>query len=157
MLKNLRSLFSVNLLLAVLAISNVAIAADRPSAELSPVDVVRSQLSGFQNNDEQNSGLAKAFNFASPGNREMTGPLSRFTEMLTQAYPELLNHRSARILKQQIEAEEATIAVLVESKERAFFNYIFRLSRQTALQTNNLCAGCWMTDGVYRESAGQSI
>lgn len=131
--------------------------AKQPDAGLSPVEVVRSQLRGFQNNDENNSGIAIAFNFASPGNRQMTGPLSRFTAMLSQAYPELLNHRSARILKQQIEAEEATIAVLIESKDRAFYNYVFRLTRQTAAQTNDLCGGCWMTDGVFRESAGQSI
>ena len=134
-----------------------ALAADKPGVELSPVDVVRSQLNALKNNDEHNKGIAKAFGFASPGNRMLTGPLSRFSTMLSQTYPELLNHRSARILKEQVEADSAIISVLVESQGRAFFNYVFRLSRQTAEETNNACAGCWMIDGVYRESAGQSI
>ena len=145
------------LLLALLAMTGLGSAAERPAASLSPVEVVKSQLTALQNNGDDNRGIAKAFGFASPGNRRLTGPLSRFTEMLTQAYPELLNHRSARILNEKIEADEATIAVLVESQERAFFNYVFRLSRQTAAQANDACTGCWMTDGVYRESAGQSI
>ena len=160
MFVNRRLIFAVSVFLVGVSASiggAFAQPASEPGAGLSPVDVVRSQLRGLQSNDENNGGIAIAFNFASPGNRQMTGPLSRFAAMLSQAYPELLNHRSARILKQQVEADEATIAVLIESKDRAFYNYVFRLTRQTAAQTNDLCAGCWMTDGVFRESAGQSI
>ena len=118
---------------------------------------MQAQLQGFQSNSDENQGIALAYRFASPGNRVLTGPVERFTKMLVAAYPELLNHRNARIVKQQVENDFAVIAVVVESADLKIFNYIFRLSKQTEAQTRGSCTGCWMTDSVFRESAGSII
>ena len=156
----IRTSISAALLLALAAVAaNVAVAApvSSPHADLSPAEVVQAQLQGFQSNSDENQGIALAYRFASPGNRVLTGPVERFTKMLVAAYPELLNHRNARIVKQQVENDFAVIAVVVESADLEIFNYIFRLSKQTEAQTRGSCTGCWMTDSVFRESAGSII
>ena len=138
-----------------LLFSSCALASNGPNASLSASDVVKAQLSAFQNNDAPtpDAGIAIAFTYASPGNRQFTGPLSNFTAMLRQGYPELLNHRSHRLVKERLEAHQATIAVIIESRSREVFNYVFHLS----LQYGEECRGCWMTDSVVRESAGSAI
>ena len=54
-----------------------------PSASLSATDVVALQLSALQENDPTtDDGLERTFEFASERNREVTGPLERFKEMI---------------------------------------------------------------------------
>ena len=51
-----------------------------PSAELAPEEVVAAQLHALRQNDPANrdAGIRIAFRFASPGNRQVTGPIERF-------------------------------------------------------------------------------
>ena len=56
-----------------------ASASKSPSPELSPLEVVSSQLTALQRNNVQ-----RAFAFASPNNKKVTGPWQRFEMMVRQ-------------------------------------------------------------------------
>ncbi len=55
-----------------------------PDPSLSPQDVVSIQIEALQHNDTpyEDRGIEVTFNFASPTNKRMTGPLERFKVMV---------------------------------------------------------------------------
>jgi len=67
-----------------------------PSPRLSPKQVVRVQVEALRSNDATDAGIALVFRFASPQNRQTTGPLSRFAQMTRTSLDRLmLNHPAA--------------------------------------------------------------
>ena len=72
--------------LAVLAAPVVAdhLPQTEPDPSLSPRDVVSIQIEALRNNDTpyENRGIEVAFNFASPTNKRITGPIERFAVMV---------------------------------------------------------------------------
>ena len=71
-----------------------------PDPARSPAEVIAIQLSALQANDtpEPDAGIAQTFAFAHPDNRRVTGPLSRFAQMIKgPQYQVLLGHRSHEI------------------------------------------------------------
>ncbi len=133
------------LLLAPLLMAQ-ALAPSGPNPGLPPDAVVRILLDALRDNDRPapDAGIALAFRFASPGNRAQTGPLARFSEMMRNGYPEMLNHREARLLQVLVQDAEAIQPVELVAKDGTAHRYLFILSRQTEPP----CAGCWMTDSV---------
>jgi hypothetical protein len=122
-----------------------------PSPSLSPADVVLAQLGGLQrephDGDGYGAGLAQAWEFASPGNREATGPLPRFAGMLRdEAYRGLLGHRAVQLGPVLEEGGQAQVEVLVITADDRTEGYTWVLGRQS----DPPWAGCWMTDGVVR-------
>jgi hypothetical protein len=78
--------------------------------------VLQKQLSGLKNNDQptQDAGIQTAWDFAHPSNREATGPLNRFTQMLkSPTYRGLLNHAAHEITVVSSSQTTATFDVLV--------------------------------------------
>ncbi|MBV8379019.1 MAG: DUF4864 domain-containing protein [Verrucomicrobia bacterium] len=130
--------------------SNVGLAqlADlAPRPELSPEQVVEYQVTAFQHNDEPQSdaGIERAFRFASPSNREMTGPLAHFVQIVkSPLYSPMLNNRSSSIVGAQVRDDQAKITVKVVAADGRRVIYVFALSKQTEGEFNN----CWMTDAV---------
>ncbi|MGA9995989.1 MAG: DUF4864 domain-containing protein [Pyrinomonadaceae bacterium] len=125
------------------------VAATEPSAQLSPVDVVNSQLKALQHNDSpaKDSGIATAFKFASPANRAQTGPLDHFVLLLKNpAYKPLLNHRSVEFGPVKIFEGVAHMRITLIDSEGARAVYVFILSKQP----DGPCKDCWMTDGVMK-------
>jgi hypothetical protein len=119
-----------------------------PSPEFSPDQVVRIQLESLQHNDDSNKGIEAAFNFASPGNKKYTGPLSRFVKMLkAPPYNAMLNHKSVEYDPIEISGDTAIQRVKLTGADGHTIIYIFRLSRQTEAP----CKDCWMTDAVTVE------
>lgn len=120
-----------------------------PSPDLSPGEVVRIQLEALRHNDkpEPDAGIAVVFRFTSPGNRAQSGPLPRFSEMIRNGYPEMLNHREVHLPPPLIQDDEAIQPVEVVAKNGAAHRYLFILSRQTEPPY----AGCWMTDSVLTD------
>ena len=55
-----------------------------PDPSLSPRDVVSIQIEALKNNDipYKDRGIEVTFNFASPTNKRMTGPIERFKAMV---------------------------------------------------------------------------
>ncbi len=116
---------------------------------MSPQDVVSIQIEALRNNDTpyQNRGIEVTFNFASPANKRMTGPLERFKVMVhSPIYGPMINHRNARYENLIVEGKFAQIDVIINSKEGEYLGYRFILSRQHG----NLYEGSWMTDAVIR-------
>jgi uncharacterized protein DUF4864 len=120
-----------------------------PDPSLSPQDVVSIQIEALQNNDipYENRGIEVTFNFASPANKRMTGPLARFEAMVrSPAYGPMIDHRAAKYEALKIEGESAQIDVILMSKDGQYLGYRFVLSRQRG----NRFEGSWMTDAVIQ-------
>jgi Domain of unknown function (DUF4864) len=118
-----------------------------PKPELTPQQVVEYQLLVLQRNDQPtpDAGIEKAFRFASPANKESTGPISHFISMVHSAgYAPLLNAKESAVIRAQVEADQAKILTRVVSAGGSEMFYLFLLSRQSGGENTN----CWMTDGV---------
>ena len=95
----------------------------------------------------ENRGIEVTFEFASPANKRMTGPLERFKVMVRNPiYGPMINHRNAKYENLMVEGEFARIDVILTSKEGEYLGYRFILSRQHG----NQYEGSWMTDAVIR-------
>jgi hypothetical protein len=118
-----------------------------PDPSLAPQDVVSIQIEALGNNDTpyEDRGLEVTFNFASPANKRMTGPLARFKVMVRNpAYEPMIDHRGARFENLVVEDDSARIDVVLKSKDGVYLGYRFFLSRQHG----NEYEGSWMTDAV---------
>ncbi len=118
-----------------------------PDPSLSPQDVVSIQIEALRNNDVpyEDRGIEVTFNFASPANQRMTGPLERFKVMVrSPIYGPMIDHRTAKYENLMIEGEIAQIDVILTSKDGEYLGYRFILSRQHG----NRYEGSWMTDAV---------
>ncbi|NBB78522.1 MAG: DUF4864 domain-containing protein [Verrucomicrobia bacterium] len=106
--------------------------------------VVRKQLEGLQNNDSPSTdaGIELAWEYAHPANREATGPLPRFTEMLkSPAYRDLLDHSAHQINRIASTETTATFNVLVfPAGNNAPLRYRWTVAR--------LPSGDWATTAV---------
>ena len=117
----------------------------QPSPDLLPQDVVRIQVEALQNNDGDDKGIEIAFRFASPTNRQATGPLNRFTYLVKNpTYRPMLNHKLAEYSPIEISGNTATQRVTITGSDGSASVYLFELSRQDT----PTCSGCWLTDGV---------
>eukprot|EP01100_Stratorugosa_tubuloviscum_P002220 TRINITY_DN1506_c0_g1_i1.p1 TRINITY_DN1506_c0_g1~~TRINITY_DN1506_c0_g1_i1.p1 ORF type:complete len:127 (-),score=62.34 TRINITY_DN1506_c0_g1_i1:213-593(-) len=121
----------------------------QPSPSLRPEQVIEIQLGALKNNDTPtpNSGIAQTFEFASPGNKAYTGPLTRFIQMLNNpAYIQLLNFKRSRFEPASSTGE--TWQITITTQDDSTCVYLWGLSKQTLPPYEN----CWMTDSVYRLS-----
>ena len=139
------------LILAVLLVAAPLEATHLPQTEpdpsLSPQDVVSIQIEALQQNDTpyKDRGIEVTFNFASPKNKSVTGPLERFKAMLRSPdYGPMIDHRSAEYKTVKVEGDFAQVDVILESKDGQFLGYRFTLSRQHG----NQFEGSWMTSAV---------
>ena len=126
-----------------------------PKPEYAPEQVVQIVMDALQNNDAADSGIVTAFNFASPANKEVTGPVARFIPMVkTPAYKPMLNFKTADHAKAAVDGDAAEQAVTLIAADGEAATYVFRLSKQT----DGEFKGCWMTDGVFRvEPKGKAV
>ncbi len=121
----------------------------QPSPNLSPTEVVKIQIEALGKNDmpHLNRGIEIAFRFASPENKIATGPLERFTQMVSSpVYRPLLNHRTAEYGPIEVTGDLAVQPVTLIAQDGGKVGYIFSLSKQAGGPYD----GCWMTDGVSR-------
>jgi Domain of unknown function (DUF4864) len=143
------------LLLAWAIVSGSAPVADlTPRPELSPEEVVRYQAEALQHNDEPrlDAGIERAFRFASPSNKQMTGPLEKFIRIVkSPPYSPMLNSVSSSIVGSEVKDDQARIAVHFVAADGRRATYIFVLSKQNEGEFNN----CWMTDGVAPLEQGE--
>jgi len=117
--------------------------AAEPSPELSPEQVIKIQLEALAANDNPvpDAGIEQVWAFAHPDNREMTGPLERFTRMIKgRNYQTLINHRSYELQQMALSDEIAVYAVRVLAADGSFYGFSWHL------RTAELAAGpVWMT------------
>ena len=125
--------------------------AQRPSPALEPSDVVTIVLDALRHNDlpTKDRGIAVTFDFASPANREATGPLDRFSALVKNPYYwPMLNHQRAERGEMILLGTEARQRVTLVGAGGERVTYTFILTRQEEGEFR----GCWMTDGVVRET-----
>ncbi|MEM0967039.1 MAG: DUF4864 domain-containing protein [Verrucomicrobiota bacterium] len=101
--------------------------------QMTAKDVVLTQLEALQTNDtpEADHGIGIAWKYAHPKNKESTGPLPRFTQMLySPAYKPLLNHRSHTVTElENSRRGEATFEVIVVTGEGVRLKYFWLVER----------------------------
>ena len=118
-----------------------------PSPDLLPHEVVNLQVKALQRNNEWDNGIEITFNFASPDNKAVTGPLDRFKQLVKNPlYEPMLNFLSYRLGDIMIEDEKAQQVILLTDKNGTQAAFLFTLSRQTQSPYQD----CWMTDSVMR-------
>jgi hypothetical protein len=144
---------------ALLVMTTPSWAADirTPDPALSPDEVVEIQLTALQVNDtpEPDAGIAQTWAFAHPDNKRVTGPLSRFAQMIKgPLYQILLNHRSHDVKEVSRTDDRADFEVTVTSEAVEVVGYRWSVAK-VAEGAN---AGAWMTIAVSPPvSMGEAI
>ena len=128
-----------------------------PSPDLSPVEVTECQLAALKKGDVQT-----CFAFASPANKQATGPWQRFELMVRQtpAYAPLVGCTKYAVvgaLPTGDQGYRCRVRVWPAGGSSAPFavmtpviDYDWLLSRQAE---DSDMAGCWMVDGVMPDSS----
>ncbi|TWU23545.1 DUF4864 domain-containing protein [Bythopirellula polymerisocia] len=123
----------------------VAEAPIKPDPRFSPREVVAYQLEGLGSADRL-QGINQCFVFASPANKSMTGPISRFAKMVQRPpYDVLLSPQELLIGSPDIHDDHATVTVSLLDSLGGVQVFQFVLSKQI----EGDCSGCWMTEAVF--------
>ena len=124
-----------------------------PSPLLSPVQVVTNQMLAIHSNDDK--GMAQCFEFASPSNRAVTGPLARFAGMIRSAYGIMCTAKHGWVggVQADEQLDEASIFVVYSTcpegfhpPHTQFVAFCFYLEKQQSERAGY--KDCWMTSGV---------
>ncbi|GCF14006.1 hypothetical protein Harman_19410 [Haloarcula mannanilytica] len=117
----------------------------RPNCERPPGLVVHIQVLALQNNDPTtNEGINTTWRFASPSNRDLTGPYSNFVRTITDGFEPLLNATGVRYGPLERDGDTASQPVTVVDGNGTTTSYRWTVEKQT----QSPYEGCWMTAGV---------
>ena len=129
-----------------------------PSSLIKPKEVVRIQLTGLMNNDNQfqDSGIEQTWNFAHPENKKNTGPLPNFKIMIKgRSYEMLLNHLSHTITELDSGDKWAQFEVIILDKNKIYHKFNWQVEKYTK---EGPLKDCWLTTMVSSPiSLGSSI
>ena len=129
----------------------------QPNSKYSPRQVVEIQLRALQKNDDPTpgNGIAQTWAFAHPNNRAVTGPLARFTQMISSAnYRFLLGHETHTIESVVKTTEMALYRVTIISASGKKYSLQWRVLK---VQSGTL-SGAWMTVAVSPpQRAGNAV
>ncbi len=124
----------------------------RPRPELTPVEALTEQLQAFRaNGPDSDEGIAKAFEFASPSNQQITGPLPRFISMMKHGYAMMLSALKAEIgprlqhVSTPTDAWHLLVRFRLDDGRSSVF--VFILEKQDS-EVDPSLVNCWMTAGV---------
>ena len=146
----------------------------QPSPLLTPEQVLTNQILALRRTDD--AGIALCFNFASPANKRITGPLARFATMIRRGFPEMLSAKTAHYLaisgelrrRMASASGELQLILNVTNDDTATaFSVLFEIEDPEAGDPRNRFywllekqrgveepyEGCWMTSGVHDMSA----
>lgn len=119
----------------------------QPSPQLTPEDVIRLQIEALSSPGPIPPRIERCYRFASPANREHTGPIRRFTEMIElPKYRVLLGARKFLVGRATRAGNEAHLLLTVVDRDGNLALFRCFLSQQAAAPFAN----CWMTDAVVR-------
>ncbi len=115
----------------------------QPNPAMTAQEVVEFQLSALQ--QATDDGIGATFRFASPANRKVTGPLSRFSKLFdAPQYQPMLDNQGTQIKLVSDDGINAELLAGVVDRSGDLHWYRFRLSKQSESPYVN----CWMTDAV---------
>ncbi|MDS0219942.1 DUF4864 domain-containing protein [Haloarcula sp. S1AR25-5A] len=117
----------------------------RPNCERPPGLVVHIQVLALQNNDPAtNEGINTTWRFASPSNRDLTGPYSNFVRTIRSGFEPLLNATGVRYGALERDGDTASQPVTVVDANGTTTSYRWTVEKQTQSPYED----CWMTAGV---------
>tara|TARA_B100000963_G_scaffold224949_1_gene196127 strand:- start:75 stop:548 length:474 start_codon:yes stop_codon:yes gene_type:complete len=129
-----------------------------PNSNIKPSEVVKIQLLGLQNNNEvfNDSGIEQTWNFAHPMNKQATGPLDRFKEMLkSNNYQMMINHISHTITQVRRGDDWVQFEVIILDKEKIYHKFNWQVEK---FIEDGPLKDCWLTSMVSSpEPLGSSI
>ena len=147
MLKRLPIIFKfLFFLLISISISRAEIL--KPSSGIKPVEVVRIQLTGLQQNDLEfkDSGIEQTWNFAHPNNKKVTGPLGNFKRMIKgDSYQMMINHLSHTITQLGSKDNWAQFEVVILDKNKIYHKFNWQVEKYTL---EGVLKDCWLTTMV---------
>ena len=147
MLKRLPIIFKfLFFLLISISISKAEIL--KPRSEIKPVEVVRIQLTGLQQNDLEfkDSGIEQTWNFAHPSNKKVTGPLGNFKRMIKgDSYQMMINHLSHTITQLGSKDNWAQFEVVILDKNKIYHKFNWQVEKYTL---DGDLKDCWLTTMV---------
>ena len=130
----------------------------KPNSNIKPSEVVKIQLLGLQNNDEvfNDSGIVQTWNFAHPMNKQATGPLDRFKEMLkSNNYQMMIDHISHTITQVRGGDDWVQFEVIILDKEKIYHKFNWQVEK---FIEDGPLKDCWLTTMVSSpEPLGSSI
>ena len=120
----------------------------KPNTNLGPFEVLMIQLNSLKNNNKpyKDAGIEQTWEFAHPNNKEITGPLDKFKEMIySENYKILISHENSEItiLKEDKDISIFKVTVLTKNKEKYY--YIWKVEK---VLLEGDFKNCWMTTGV---------
>ena len=131
-----------------LFINSVSADLIKPSSDLKPFDVLMIQLNSLKDNNKpyKDAGIEQTWEFAHPNNKEITGPLDKFKEMIySENYKILISHENSEItiLKENKDISIFKVTVLTKNKEKYY--YIWQIEK---VLLEGSFKNCWMTTNV---------
>jgi len=120
----------------------------KPNTNLGPFEVLMIQLNSLKNNNKpyKDAGIEQTWEFAHPNNKEITGPLDKFKEMIySKNYEILISHQSTEIVILKESEKKSVYKVTVLTKNKKKYYYIWQVEK--VLFEGNL-KNCWMTTSV---------
>jgi hypothetical protein len=127
-----------------------------PEPKLTPEQVVQYQVSALQHNDDPraDAGIERTYRFASPSNKNQTGPLENFISIVkSRAYSPMVNNLASSVIGSQIEGDHAKVAIRVTPEKGPQLTYLFVLTKQHDGEFTD----CWMTDSVVPIQEGENL
>lgn len=126
-----------------------------PDPGLTAGDVVRIQLDALADNDSPHpdAGIEITFRFASPGNKEITGPLPKFIALVKNPiYRPMINHTDAAYGQSLLREGQTLLPVVLTAIDGSKAGYVFVLGQHDL----DSCKSCWMTESVMRIRVGDA-
>lgn len=116
-----------------------------PLASYSPEQVVQAQVESVREAVSNPAALSVCYSFASPSNRQLTGPFERFAEMVTtEPYRQLGRCQEFKVGSAVTDGATATVLVSALGEDGQSLAFMFVLSKQQEAPYRDI----WMTDGV---------
>jgi len=122
-----------------------------PNPHLRPDEVIRTVVEALHNNNSPtpNAGIFTVYQFASPANRQNTGPYGKFLRLVRLPdFAPLLTRGVTTYGPLALSGNRAEQEITIRRDDRRDARFRFVVSRQTSQQTRGRCAGCWMVDQV---------
>ena len=146
------------LVIFFITISNSNAELLKPNSNIKPAEVVKIQLLGLQNNNKvfNDGGIEQTWNFAHPMNKQATGPLDRFKEMLkSNNYQMMINHISHTITQVRRGDDWVQFEVIILDKEKIYHKFNWQVEK---FIEDGPLKDCWLTTMVSSpEPLGSSI
>ena len=131
--------------LAVMFIATAKADLIKPNNSIKPYQVVKIVLRGLKDNDnpKKNNGIEQTWKFAHPSNKQYTGPLSKFINLLkSDSYKMLLNHLDNEIIQVFKSDNSYGFEVRILGKDKNYYKFQWVV---TIYSGEGLLKDCWLT------------